>query len=268
MKRATIGLLVLALTLGGAGQVRAGFQTGLIGYWPFDGNGNDRSGNGRNLNLVGNPGFAPGLFGQALDLHGNGSQFAQRPVDDSLFRLGASDFTIQIWVNFNSHDREQTLIEKFNGTSGPGWTMTTPGQHFQFYSIATGPINSPDGLTTPGVWHDVIARRSGSTFDLIVDGGLVAAETRNRTLFGTSMPLLVGRRDSGDPRDFSVDGRLDEAAIWDRALTDTEIATLWNGGKGTPVINAAAAPEPASLTLMGLGLAGLLGYGWRRRQRK
>jgi hypothetical protein len=28
-----------------------------------------------------------------------------------------------------------------------------------------------------------------------------------------------------------------------------------------------ATPEPASLTLLGMGAAGLLGYGWRRRQR-
>ena len=33
-------------------------QTGLIGYWPFDGDGSDLSGKGRNLNLFGGAGFA------------------------------------------------------------------------------------------------------------------------------------------------------------------------------------------------------------------
>jgi hypothetical protein len=29
---------------------------------------------------------------------------------------------------------------------------------------------------------------------------------------------------------------------------------------------ATAAPEPASLTLLGIGALGLLGYGWRKRK--
>ena len=54
-------------------ETRAG---GLIAYYPLDDNGNDGSGNGYNLDLYGGVGFAPGLFGQALDLHHSNSQFA------------------------------------------------------------------------------------------------------------------------------------------------------------------------------------------------
>jgi hypothetical protein len=100
-------------------------QQGLIGYWPFNGNGTDQSGNGRDLGLAGGVGFAQGLFGQALDLHDNGKQYAARPSDDSVYDFGSSDFTVQVWVNFNTTTgREQTLIEKWVGAAGPGWTLT------------------------------------------------------------------------------------------------------------------------------------------------
>ena len=53
--------------------------TDLEGYWHLDGNGNDSSGNGRDLTLYGGVGFAPGLFGQALDLPKDNSEFAHAP---------------------------------------------------------------------------------------------------------------------------------------------------------------------------------------------
>jgi hypothetical protein len=207
---------------------------GLTGYWPFDGDGVEQSGSGRDLQLVGGVGFAPGLIGQALDLHANNAQYAQRSQDDSVYDFGSNDFTIQVWVNFNSHNREQTLLEKFAGSGGPGWTLTTPGSHYQFTSDLTGPINSPDILTT-GTWHDVLVRRSGDEFDLWVDDALVAKTTASGAIGTTTNPLLVGRRNAGDGRDFSVDGHLDETAIWNRALTDAEIGALWNKGKGLAI---------------------------------
>ena len=48
----------------------------------------------------------------------------------------------------------------------------------------------------------------------------------------TSMPLLVGRRNAQDGRNFAVDGRLDDVSIWNRALSDTEVATVYSGGQG------------------------------------
>ena len=66
------------------------------------------------------------------------------------------------------------------------------------------------------------------------DGQVVATAMSTDAIVAASDPLLIGRRDAADGRDFSVNGRLDEAAIWNVALSDTQIATLWNGGIGTP----------------------------------
>ena len=100
--------------------------SGLIAYYPLDGNANDISGNGYNLALSGNPPFVSGRFGEALSLDGTGNQYAARPVSDAAFDFSANDFTVQVWVNFNNHSSEQTLIEKWTGCCGPGWTLTAP----------------------------------------------------------------------------------------------------------------------------------------------
>lgn len=36
----------------------------LLGYWQFNGNGNDSSGNGNTLALFGGAGYGKGLFGE------------------------------------------------------------------------------------------------------------------------------------------------------------------------------------------------------------
>ena len=143
----------------------------LIGYWKFDNNGADSSGGGRDLDLYGNAGFGTGLFGPALDLHGDVNQYAQRPVNDSIYNFGASDFTLQVWVNFNSFLREQVLMEKFQDGTGPAWTLTYypyyGPQKFHFYTTEEAVrICSADVNMNVGEWQQVIMRRAGSSFEL------------------------------------------------------------------------------------------------------
>jgi hypothetical protein len=249
-----LGIAVFGLGLASEQSARGD----LIGYWEFDGNGVDSSGGGRDLTLQGGVGFAPGLFGQALDLHGNVNQYAVRPISDPAFNFGANDFTIQIWANFNSMSSEPTLMEKFSGGGGPGWTLTIRGGNdVEFYAQPAFAIDT--GFTpTLGVWHQFLVRRSGSVIDLFYDGNIAGSANTAAPIVDSPDPLLIGRRDAADGRGFPVDGRLDEAAIWNNALTDSQIAHLWNNGAGNPVLSAA--PEPSTLVLA--GVAAVIGVGY------
>jgi len=217
-------------------------QQGLTGYWPFE-DGADYSGNGRDLVLAGNAGLSTGLVGQALELRNDGSQYAARTADDAVYDFGSNDFTVQVWVNFNNTSREQTLIEKFYGGGGPGWTLTKlDGNVLHFWANPSAVFYSPVVQIQTGVWHQFIARKSGSLFQIIYDGNVVAQASSSVAVPDTTMPLLIGKRNASDGRNFAVDGRIDEAAIWSRALTDAEIAYLYNNGSGNSVTRIGLSP--------------------------
>jgi hypothetical protein len=267
-------LLLAGLLLGGGGSVvqASPLQNGLQAYYQFDANGNDSSGNGLNLDLFGGVGFATGIFGQALDLHANASQYAQRPFSDPVFDFGANDFTIQIWVNFNSvTSAEQTIFEKASEFGAPGWTIskiTRSGlDGVELYATGIGPIDSPALTITSGAWHQLIARRQGVTFDFFYDDLLVASAISSVAITPSPNSLLVGKRNPDDPRGgFPVDGRLDEIAVWSRSLSNKEISALYNSGNGTAIdLSSAPIPEPTMMVLLCAGLAGLAGFRTGRK---
>jgi hypothetical protein len=94
---------------------------------------------------------------------------------------------------------------------------------------------------------------------------MAASIAYSNALDSSSLPLLIGRRNSGDARDFSVDGRIDDVAIWNRPLSTAEITTLWNGGAGSSVLPAV--PEPSTFVMSSM-LFGMLCTGWFRKLMK
>lgn len=251
-------LILAACLLPATGNASA--LDGLVGHWAFDDNGNDTSGNGYDLNLVGNPSFGAGRFGQALSLTGDGSKYAVRPVDDPAFNFGSGDFTVQIWANFYSHSTEQVLIEKFTSTDGPGWTFATgPGTTtLHLWGQPAGALYQSH-IFPAGEWHQYVARRSGNIASMYIDGVEVNSGTFVGAIPDSLNPLLIGRRNEADGRVFGANGLLDDVAIWNRALSVTEIQSL------TTQAIPSAVPIPATAWLLGSGLLGLLGVARKRK---
>ena len=206
---------------------------GLLGYWAFDGTGVDLSGNGYNLTLNGSAGYGTGLYGQALSLNGvQGTNATANTTNNSTtpfdFGSGSGNFTIQVWANFNGSlgsflNHEETLIEKFIGGAGPGWTFTLAGGTTLSFYWTGFSINAPVSISN-NVWHEFVVEKSGNTFEMFLDGSLVAtANDGGATLSASSNPLLIGARNSVDGRNFTVNGLIDNVGIWNRALSTTEI---------------------------------------------
>ncbi|MBL7796049.1 MAG: hypothetical protein JNJ90_06040 [Saprospiraceae bacterium] len=211
-----------------------------IAYWKMDGDGTDASGSGYDLSLAGGAGFAGGKFGSALDLPNDASKYATRPGDDNAFDFGGNDFTISLWVNFNSLTDEQVLIEKWDGCCGPGWTLTKKVGNELL--LAGGDFN-PQTAALPFTinnWHHVLVRKSGTDINFFLDGTVVGTFSGGPAFADNGKPLRIGERDGG--QQFPVNGRMDDIAIWDFGLSNAEVASIWNGGAGTPIELICAPP--------------------------
>ena len=261
MKRILSAAAVAALALSPC-EAHADVFSGLLGYWSFNGTAADQSGNGNDLSLFGGAAFAPGgQFGEALSLDGVLGSYAQQTTDNTAFDLGSNDFTIQVWANFATVKSEQTLIEKFSGSSGPGWTFTTP-ESIQFYQSAHGGYGTARMSFPTGVWQQFVVERNGGSLGIYYDDNLVLSAGIAGAIPSSTNPLLIGARNAADGRNFTVNGLIDDVGIWDRALSPAEIGALWNDGNGLQL--GSAVPEPSTWVMMLVGFAGLGYAGYRK----
>jgi hypothetical protein len=205
---------------------------GLASYWAFNGNGNDAVG-GRNLRIMGGLGFGGGVFGQGLNFTNNAAFISDRTVSDAAFDLSAGDFSLQIWVNFSgASTAQQLLVERGGGAEGWMFSRLADGS-LEWRGTPSAVLTTTSITVSSGVWHHLVVRRRGTSFALYYDGASVASATTATPITATREALCVGRRYNGA---FPLDGRVDELAIWSRALTDAEITGIYNARAGRPVI--------------------------------
>lgn len=159
--------------------------------------------------------------------------------NSNVFDFGTSEFTISLWVYYNSILGEQVLIEKFYEGGGPGWTFTKlDGGDILFTAGAGSSITISDPLLSINEWNHILIKHTQPTRDLTIylngdslsssDGGNLSTSIES-----LDTRLYIGRRNPESLQDFYQNGFIDDVRIYNTALSTTEIQALYEEGGWT-----------------------------------
>jgi len=222
-------LLALLVLIPGPGSVaRADLLDGLQLHVEFEDNVFDSSPNGFDGQSSGDLQYASGVIGQAASFDGLDDKVLFPAFTDAL--IGQNDFTFAYWFNVPSGPVRSVLGKRricaldpfIDIRMGPTRTMslevsTVAGNYF----VATPAVDSG--------WHHVAFTRAGTDLQAFLNGQLVnqmttaaALDFSNTTALGLSNSPCI---DSTDGTKMLMGG-IDDLRIYNRLLTDFEIATL------------------------------------------
>ncbi len=230
---------------------------GLVGYWPFNGNANDESGNGNNGTINGAT--------SSSDRFGNeNNSYSFDGVDDYivLFENGeinfdATDsFSYGLWFkqgasaeNSYGNINGTLLASKNNPWNGINITINYSNQEVTFF--VEGDVDFDISVVSPSILNDwvyltFVYDSSSMTLKAFNNGSKVDELIVSDALSGELMysSLWIGRRTNYSPNNTYVVGSIDDIGIWNRALTEQEVVNLYTSNSSnecsTLVINTGA----------------------------
>jgi len=151
--------------------------------------------------------------------------------------LNNFDCSFSVWANFNSVNQFGALIcfGQFDLEIAPV-TSTQVGIWIDNSALA-GVLHTP----SLNIWYHYVMTKSGNTYSLYVDGVLIGSGTDSDNATVGSPSFIGSNGGFGAGRAY-FDGKLNGAAIFDYALSQGQVTTLWGGG--TSVSNPMALPSP------------------------
>lgn len=231
--------------------------SGLVSWWRGDGNAND-SADGNNGTALNGAGYTAGVYGSAFSFDGLNDHV--RVPNATNLRLTTA-LTVSAWVYPKSNGTFDEIISK--------WDAIEPSSNQRAYTFKIDPtakavltlsadgtpahVNVTSASTIPvNTWTHVAATYDGALMQVFVNGVLDGQQPYSGGIFNGTADLgiggVVGGVASGGGISF-FDGYIDEALVYNRALSVEEILIL------------APVPEPTTISLI---FASILAAALRR----
>ncbi|MEM9302032.1 MAG: LamG-like jellyroll fold domain-containing protein [Pseudomonadota bacterium] len=245
------GALIAALAFSNA--VFAGSQIcddGLVGYWPLDVDGDEelRGGQGE---IEGNVFFAPAIVGNGAEFDGRGAHISSG-VNAAVTRAGETDISVSMWARVEPQPTPlfgsgfSALMVARSDCNIGAWQLyggVEPASlDFNGWDNTFESFFASAGLTLPSQrWTHVVVTSTGDETTYFLDGSFAATSPVRRNAFrDIPQDIYLG----WDSCSSFFAGGLDEVAVFDRALSASEVAEIFDKGTGgIPLCEAPEGPE-------------------------
>ncbi len=214
-------------------------NNGLVGYWTFDGNTAvpttvnyaDRSGHGNDVATTGFPAPVAGKIGQALNFNGS-SQYANTYSLSGIGTTNTVTFSAWIYSNANQPSYTGILISRVGSNGLAGLHISGGGSANTLtwgWNGSSAEYDANTGLVIPnGKWTFIAGVITPTTSTVYMNG-----QVYTTSAFSNNTQNLDGRWEIANDSSFSryFNGNIDDARVYNRSLSASEILQLYNQGK-------------------------------------
>ena len=200
--------------------------------------------------------FVAGYSGNAVSVPSGTNKFLGRTDTLGITANGAFSVRMLVkWASETTTDRE--IFQLYRSTASGSlyrglYEYNGGSRRVRFFRIGSGAsFLDNSGNIADNAWHQIIYTYDGTNQTLYLDAEAAVTNTNTGNTDAGATLMNLG----GGATNQSLNGLMDETAFWDREITSTEVAELWNSG--TPldydgIFGGGGAPTPL-LSLMGVG---------------
>lgn len=206
----------------------------IVALWKLD----EASGNA--LDAVGSYGMtATGTPGALTGIVSGGRNLVRASVQYfgvASAAVTALPLTVACWFRCTSVSINQNIFCQAPASNNFAWGLAVNGSNkLQFYaSNGSGSFDLLNGTTTisSGTWYfGAIVWRTATDREIYINAASEGTSSVSRTPDATNNKMRIGIYSGSSDAD-SFNGDVDEVAYWSRALSGSELTSLYNGGAG------------------------------------
>lgn len=217
---------------------------GLVGWYPFSGNSLDQSGNNNhstyNSASLGTDRF--GNFNSTYAFNGVSSKITLPPI------VGINkQLTISVWIyntglKHSTSDHQSIFLRQGSNFTKTWLLKWNDSSNLRAYTENSSYTNYNSDKTLLGHWYHLAAVFNDSSASIYVDGNLVNTNLMSKPMSWTTDSIYLGYSGNTGNQSYGFFGKIDDVAIWNRALTSNDIGSIYSNS--LPCTNSASSGIP------------------------